>query len=1376
MWWDKNSIKYLFNILCVFSTIYAQNFEYDSLRSDTLNQSKANSIAVGDLNNDGLQDLIISGYDSARFGLFYDLYHGTVSGTFESVLESRIITYPDTIGEFVGGLGGADLADFNRDGYLDLYIHGSSRSRIFSNENGNLNEVQNDIRSLRILYSSAQWGDVNMDGAPDLLVMAQLESDDIIWNKLYIQNSDNSFFADPYTVFPSLFNGNNAWGDYDNDGDPDLIVCGQTADPNSSVTRFYQNEPIGRLIEDTSQDLIGLKAGAFHFVDIDIDGDLDLICTGWSKLEQKLLTRVYINEPVGTYNPASEQIQFGVAYGTIDAIDFNLDGYKDLVISGADSVENNAGKIISLEARIYENNGNQSFSLLQTIPGARVARFADVDLDSIPDIIVNGTTDFKNSDSSYTKVLLNNYSVTNKKPEPPSALTSFVVSTRVVFTWGAGSDDHHSTQGISYNLKIGTNQGGDELLSSAQPFNRTNAGHLLIREFNEIPHGTYYWSVQSVDASGQKSDWSNEKEFFIPRLVPSTQSIPGVFFSASAWGDYNSDGIIDLGITGTSFDGGKATILFENDGGLLNRDLNQDLMAYFGGHLSFVDYTNDGFLDICLSGFAVINFQGLPGTSFYRWDKTTNNYRYDQQDNVTNLLAALNREVGVAGGSNNHDWGDYDNDGDFDLVLGGQTYDVTVWPPLEVVTLKVYNNINGELFLDTLQTGLVPINPALVKWVDMNNDGYLDLVSIGGDTTGNLAVRVYLNGPDYLLENSLGHYKGNLGVKAGAFDFGDYDSDGLIDFALTGANFQNEPTTYLIKNFGYTIDAVDVNMDGVYYSKPSWGDYDNDGDLDLLVTGFSAVNESDPITVLYNQNNGSFLPDTIVLDSVASSSAAWADYDMDGDLDLFLAGLAPNGEVIAKVYDNLEGIVNPNIAPNPPYGLDGSSISGDQITLRWDAPVDPPNIGGGFTPQEGILYQLQVGGYTDTTNSEHQIISGHYGLDLTGKINITTKKLRNLPEGNYKWRVRALDHSGANSDWTNWDYFYIDVTAPSVKTLQANYVTSRQIILVIKFQESFFLDTSKDPLVQVTHPVNPDLNDDNSPDTLTVIKQSFNVNEWTGVLLLPDNDSLRYSGKAIQVHISGVEDERKNKMGPTTIYKTPESIISQYGGTAISQDGNVSILLPQNAVDKDVAVTISSITEGIGFGDSTQLITDLYTITTEPILILNKPGILRIAYTDSVLSDSVLPFIGRISDSSGLQLVGGSLLTIQNEPYIQVQVDTLGTFGVFTTQIIVPGDSLDIESLICQPRIFSPAGSVFEFANTNILFNLDEQEEVTARIFNLSGRLKWSLKPETTQRGSNVLNWDGKDYNGNVVTSGLYIVTLEKGDSVLRTTVGVLNR
>ena len=84
---------------------------------------------------------------------------------------------------------------------------------------------------------------------------------------------------------------------------------------------------------------------------------------------------------------------------------------------------------------------------------------------------------------------------------------------------------------------------------------------------------------------------------------------------------------------------------------------------------------------------------------------------------------------------------------------------------------------------------------------------------------------------------------------------------------------------------------------------------------------------------------------------------------------------------------------------------------------------------------------------------------------------------------------------------------------------------------------------------------------------------------------------------------------------------------------------------------------------------------------------------------------------------------------------------------------------------------------MFEFTETNIIYSLDQAEEVTARIFNLSGRLKRILRPEFSSRsGHQVMNWDGKDSNGDIVPSGLYIVTLEKEDTILRTTVGVLNR
>ncbi|MFL3007180.1 MAG: FG-GAP-like repeat-containing protein [Candidatus Neomarinimicrobiota bacterium] len=1401
---------FIFGAFLCFLNAQDEPFVLDSSLSAVINQSLVNDIQVADVNNDGYNDIIYSGYDSSRFGLFIDIYLSSNEGTISQGYQTNFITYPDTIGEYIGGLGNIDLSDVNLDGYIDIYLNGSAKSKLlFNTSTGSFNE-SSWLQNMSISYSHGKWGDVNMDGRPDLFLMGVNEFSDNILNELYMNNGDY-LEKDPSTIFPSLFTGSNSWGDFDNDGDPDLIIAGQTANPNSSVSRLYKNDPIGRLSEVTTVDAIsGLKAGTTHFADLDADGDSDLIITGWNKIEGKLITRILENEPLGTFSQFQDQINFAVAYGTIDAIDYNLDGYIDFVIAGADSVSNYAGKVHALSAKVYENNRDGTFSLAQEIPGARSAKFVDLNQDGIPDLVASGTTEAGNDSTIFSKIYINTNSGSNNFPEPPSALNAFAVSTRAIFTWGSGSDDINNTASLSYNLRIGTSSGGNQLLSSSVPFNSSNVGQRLIREFNEIPHGTYYWAVQTVDGSGNLSTWSQEDTLFIPRLVPSIQSLPGVYYSSAGWADYNEDNIPDLALTGVTFSGTSITNLFENSGGLLSQDLTQNIEAVFGGHLSWVDYTNDGHLDLTMTGFQISNFFGGFKTSFYKWDNGIYIADTDSEIDIDLNYDGIG-DNWVNGGVNGHHWGDYDNDGDLDYVQGG-------FDNYYRRHLDIFFNDDGILRLDTNQVHLIPINPAIVQWVDLDKDGNLDLVTIGADETETVMMRVYLNNANNIFTQGITWQSEIFGVTAGAIAFADYNADGYDDFALSGLNTSGELITYVAENNINTFIVAHI-LQGAYYGKPSWGDYDNDGDLDLLVTGQSSTQGdlgSSPITHIYKQIDNQFqLDQTISIDSVGISFSQWGDYDVDGDLDLFLSGFKENQDVVAQIYDNLEGIENPNKSPNAPYLLDDSNINNNTVTLTWNAPVDPENENSSFTPQMGLRYQLQVG--SEDNNNNHAISTGAYGISEIGTFTKNQKILTNLGEGSYSWRVRAIDYGLATSNWSNKDYFYIDVTPPTIDTIRANYVTNNQIILVIKFKEDFYLNLNKEPTVLVTHPYNSDLGEIGSEDdSLLVTKQSFNGDEWTGVLLLPDY----FSGKAIEVHVYGAQDGRENKMDRASIFKTPKSIISQYGGTAISEDGNVSVLLPQNAVNGDISVAItgqnvpSDTSSFLVDGGITYLISDLYDI--KPFnQSLNKPGILRIGFPDSTcliteplnqyfnincpnkiscdelngewiaIPDSGLaPFIGLIDTTiTGLLPViklGGSQISIGDNSYMQVQIDTFGTYGAFisldTTLVL---DSLDIEKVVCQPRIFSPggSGSVFEFTETNIIYSLAKEEDVTARIFNLSGRLKRVIKPQhTSKTGNQILNWDGKDSNGAIVPSGLYIVTLEKENTVLRTTVGVLNR
>src|SRR5580765_7203358 len=86
----------------------------------------------------------------------------------------------------------------------------------------------------------------------------------------------------------------------------------------------------------------------------------------------------------------------------------------------------------------------------------------------------------------------------------------------------------------------------------------------------------------------------------------------------------------------------------------------------------------------------------------------------------------------------------------------------------------------------------------------------------------------------------------------------------------------------------------------------AWGDYDGDGDLDVLVSGLGSHDIA--TTEIYrNTGGGVFTNSGIVLTGLARGAAAWGDFDGDGDLDLAITGLTSASVPTTLVYRNNGG-------------------------------------------------------------------------------------------------------------------------------------------------------------------------------------------------------------------------------------------------------------------------------------------------------------------------------------------------------------------------------------------------------------------------------------------------------------------------------------
>jgi len=116
-----------------------------------------------------------------------------------------------------------------------------------------------------LAYSAAAWGDYDNDGYPDLAIMGRMPDNTTYLTRIY-HNNHNGTFTDIIAGLPGLYDGAVAWGDYDNDGKLDLAVTGGIGNGNQCLTKIYHNNGDGTFAENTNAVLTGVMRSSLAWV------------------------------------------------------------------------------------------------------------------------------------------------------------------------------------------------------------------------------------------------------------------------------------------------------------------------------------------------------------------------------------------------------------------------------------------------------------------------------------------------------------------------------------------------------------------------------------------------------------------------------------------------------------------------------------------------------------------------------------------------------------------------------------------------------------------------------------------------------------------------------------------------------------------------------------------------------------------------------------------------------------------------------------------------------------------------------------------------------------------------------------------------------
>lgn len=503
------------------------------------------TLSTADFNNDGFEDFLLSGSDTTQ------LYRNLNGENFEPTPSP----FPNLNYSF------SDFGDFNNDGFPDLLIGGYFKAdstyltKLFQNMSGTDWEEQ-DLELPGLVHGFCEWTDYDRDGFADFLVSG-VTIDSMAYTSLF-KGDGTGAFDEVQTPFEDVGYSTGAFGDYNNDNFPDLVISGSR--DSVRYARLYKNEN-GEFIE-TAMNILPVNNGSATWADYNNDGWLDFSVSG---NREDIVMNPYLMANSNDYNNINAVSFLHYLNLTLDSFkvssngslgqrfvnsiqapaDMDNDGKEDIIIIGQSAIAVAVGgtgggasglpshilrktrivfyKSFSTDSTLAFNNwkadipitirtDNNSQTGLDSYQFRALALF-DFNKDGRTDLLRGGATPEYPS-ALYTNTIYRS----NTAPTTPKNLLSEIISCDSFYlSWDHATDDLTPDVALVYDLYIGTAPGAGDILSIVNNDQLQNNWFRLNRPLEK---GTYYWSVRARDGARIFGEWASEASFTIGVPTP----------------------------------------------------------------------------------------------------------------------------------------------------------------------------------------------------------------------------------------------------------------------------------------------------------------------------------------------------------------------------------------------------------------------------------------------------------------------------------------------------------------------------------------------------------------------------------------------------------------------------------------------------------------------------------------------------------------------------------------------------------------------------------------------------------------------------------------------------------------------------------------